>query len=344
MQPSVKPQPLAYIMRHHRELFVDPMFWTSRHLDLIGCRFQSCKSTEYTQNNDMRQAQSNDNALERFDIDHGPPRGPSWSPSNPERLAESSTPLMKLHALTHILEYEGSAFEERCHRGPKFYFASRAIHRPNYVVFGRREEANSPLHHAFQCLIGYFDYSSASNGRKNKFQARCHPGGGDNAPVGRLHDKRLAQITPANWEEDPYFLCILLSIAQLQERSLKTKGQTTHTSRLLVSKWPDHEFIYLYEAQFTSELLEAIENPKTATAYVDWPTISRKKIPYNPYDTFRTRLVAELSLPENRHCHNASDIKDATDVVKGTAKRQSGEEDVTRKVRRKVDMTCGNED
>ncbi|CAG8376545.1 unnamed protein product [Penicillium salamii] len=337
MQPSVKPQPLAYMMRHHRELLVDPMFWTSRHLDLVGCHFQSCKSAEYTQNNK--------NARERSDLGDGFPRVTIPPPSDPQRLAKSCAPLVKLYSLIRILEYKGSTFEERCQRGrgPKFYFAGRAIHRPNFVVFGRRKEANSPLEDAFQCLIGYFDYSSASNGRKNKFQARCHPGGGDNAPVGRLHDKRLAQITPANWEEDPYFVCILLSIAQLQERSLKTKGQTTHTSRLLVSKGPDHEFIYLYEAQFTSELLEAIENPKTATAYVDWPTISRKKIPYNPYDTFRARLVAELSLPENRHCHNASDIKDATDVVKGTAKRQSEEEDVTRKVRRKVDMTCGNE-
>lgn len=118
-------------------------------------------------------------------------------------------------------------------RGPKFYFAGRAIHRPNYVVFGRRKQANSPLDNAFQGLIGYFDYTSATYGRKDKFQAKSHPGGGNNAPVGRLHQKRLAQITPVNWEEDPYFVCILLSIAQLQERSLVTKEQTTHTVRLL---------------------------------------------------------------------------------------------------------------
>ncbi|CAG8008342.1 unnamed protein product [Penicillium salamii] len=341
MEPSVKPQPLAYIMRYHRELLVDPMFWTSRHLDLIGCRFQSCKSTEYTQNNDVRQAQSNDNALERSDVDHGPPNNSTWSrPSDPKRLAEGSTPLTRLFSLIRILEYEGSTFEQRRERAPKFYFAGRSIHRPDFTVFGRRKEANSLPDDAFQCLIGYFDYTSASCGRQNKFQARCHPGGGDNAPVGRLHNKRLAKITPANWEEDPYFLCLLLALAQLQKKSLQTKGQKTYTSRLLVSKWQEPEFIHLYEAQFTSDLLEAIENPKDATAYLDWPTISRKKIPFKPYDTFRARLVAELSLPENRHCHNASDTKDATDVVKGAPKRQSEEEDVTRTVRRKVDMTC----
>lgn len=87
-------------------------------------------------------------------------------------------------------------------RGPEFYFVGRAIHRPNYVVFGRRKQANSPLDDAFQFLIGYFDYTSATDGRKDKFQARSHPDGGNNAPVGRLHHKRLAQITPVNWEEE----------------------------------------------------------------------------------------------------------------------------------------------
>jgi hypothetical protein len=117
-------------------------------------------------------------------------------------------------------------------RGPKFYFAGQAIHRPNYVVFGRRKQADQPFDDDSQILIGYFDYTSAIYGRKEKFKAASHPGGGNNAPVGRLHQKWLARITPANWEEDPYFVCILLSIAQLQQRSLTTKKQTTHTVRL----------------------------------------------------------------------------------------------------------------
>lgn len=122
-------------------------------------------------------------------------------------------------------------------RGPKFYFAGQAIHRPNYVVFGCRKQANQPLDDASQILIGYFDYTSATYGRKGKFQAKSHPGSGNNAPDGRLYEKRLAQITPANWEEHPYFVCILLSIAQLQERSLSTKRPTTHTVCL-----PKHEY------------------------------------------------------------------------------------------------------
>lgn len=110
-----------------------------------------------------------------------------------------------------------------------------------------------------------------------------------------------------------------------------------------MTKWPDCAFIYLYEAQFTPELLEAIDNPKTATTITNWPIITRKRIPFKPFHTFQQRLVAELLLPANRHCYNASDIKDGADVVmKRTAKRQPEQEDETRTVRRNVDIARGN--
>ncbi|KAJ5355696.1 hypothetical protein N7517_010305 [Penicillium concentricum] len=246
MQPSLKPQPLAYLMRYHRDLFVDPLFWTSCHLDLVGCRFELLKSMEYTQDND--QAQDGQQTREWADFGHGPVLLPPPPPSHPERLAQSCTPLVKLSSLYHILEYEGSVLEERCKKGPKFYFAGQAIHRPKYVVFGRRKEPNQFPDEAFRMFIGYFDYTHAIYGRKDKFQVKSHPGSGNNMPVGRLHEKRLAQITLANWKEDPYFVRILLTIAQLQERSLVSKQHTTHTSRLFMAKWQDSEFIYLYEA------------------------------------------------------------------------------------------------
>ncbi|KAJ6081478.1 hypothetical protein N7499_006352 [Penicillium canescens] len=192
----------------------------------------------------MHQDQNKDDTRESSAFDYGLVRVSPPPLSDPERLAKSCAPLVKLSALYRILEHEGSAFEER-----------------------------------------YFDYTSAIYGRKEKFQA----------------------------------------------------------SRLLVTKWPDSAFIYLYEAQFTSELLEAIENPKNATARTNWPIITQKKIPFKPFGTFQQRLVAELLRQENRHCESAPDIKDGADlVVKRSAKRQHEEGDETRTVRRKVDMACGN--
>ncbi|KAJ5554997.1 hypothetical protein N7535_007439 [Penicillium sp. DV-2018c] len=79
MQPDLKPHPLAYRMRYHRELFVDPLCWTSRHLDLVGGRFKELKSTdsEYTEDNTE------------------PARSLSSSPSDAERLARSCATMSK---------------------------------------------------------------------------------------------------------------------------------------------------------------------------------------------------------------------------------------------------------
>ncbi|KAJ5566754.1 hypothetical protein N7535_006060 [Penicillium sp. DV-2018c] len=345
MQPGMEPQPLASLMRYHRELFVDPLFWTSRHLDLVGCRFKWLKQTEYTGDNTvMHQAQNKDGTHKSTDFDQEPVRLPTSDPSDARRLATISAATAKLGSLYRILVYEGSAFEVLCESGPKFYFAGQGIHRPKYPVFRRRKKDNQPSENETQSLIGYFDYLDLFYGRKERLQPMGHPTY-NNAPVARIFEKRLAQITPANWKEDPYLVCILLSIAQLQERSLATKKPTTHTSRLLVAKWPDYEFIYLYEAQFTSELLGAIENPKNATTYLKWPIITVKKIRFEPYDTFRERLVDELLRPPNLDCEIASNLKDGADrIVKSSAKRQHEEGDEPRTRRRKAGLNSGNRD
>jgi hypothetical protein len=53
-----------------------------------------------------------------------------------------------------------------------------------------------------------------------------------------------------------------------------------------------------YEAEFPSELLTGLENPKDATIPVEWPTVRRKKVPFKPYESFAGRLVAELVEPD----------------------------------------------
>ncbi|KAJ6185811.1 hypothetical protein N7519_007112 [Penicillium mononematosum] len=38
--PSTGAISLAEIMSHHRDLLVHPICWTSRHLEMLGCRFE----------------------------------------------------------------------------------------------------------------------------------------------------------------------------------------------------------------------------------------------------------------------------------------------------------------
>lgn len=159
--------------------------------------------------------------------------------------------------------------------------------------------------------------------------------------------KRLAQTTPRKWTEDPYFMCHLLALAQLQERKLEWSNLTVYTvcfwlvcfficrapadslqSRLLVTNVLDREYILCYEAQITTELLNGLRNPKDATRPIKWPTIRRRKVPYKPYLTFAGRLVAELVAPSplpSRGLFNPSD--DVNGVIEHGRKRPREEGD-----------------
>jgi hypothetical protein len=87
--------------------------------------------------------------------------------------------------------------------------------------------------------------------------------------------------------------------------------------RLLVTNLLDREYIFLYEAEITTELLNALRNPKDATSPVQC-TIRRKRIPYKPYDSFADRLFADLVTPDSS---NALD-NDVDRAIECKKKRQ----------------------
>lgn len=111
--------------------------------------------------------------------------------------------------------------------GPRFWFAGRPIHRPPYALFRRRGD-NLPIEHTSQCVLGYFNYPAVTKYREKKLKPLLHPSGGVDTVGTRLSEKRLSQITPNEWFQDPYIVCILLSIAQLQQRLLQVPRSTIH--------------------------------------------------------------------------------------------------------------------
>ncbi|KAJ6041411.1 hypothetical protein N7460_006801 [Penicillium canescens] len=269
---------LADLMHRHQELLVKPLFWTSRHLELMGCRFQHVY-----------------NAPSREDTrdDQQPFQGkPNEGESEARSLARSFSLQGKLNALTNILLSKGSIFDKRS-KGPYFTFAGHPVHRPHYTVFYRRDQPDRSVSQEPLPVIGYLNYTNVSGTRWHKFQPRHHDGGVDYA-VSPLSKKKLARVTPKEWKEDPYFVCVLLSLAQLQEHRLKPSRPTSHSSRLLIASPMDREFIHLYEAQITSDFLRMLDNPAAATIQTNFPTIERRQIPFRPFETFQERIFAEL--------------------------------------------------
>ncbi|CDM37321.1 hypothetical protein DTO013E5_7557 [Penicillium roqueforti] len=162
-------------------------------------------------------------------------------------------------------------------------------------------------------LLGYVHYTFV-NGSRNR-QYRPAPGGRSNEIGWRIHLKRKARTTPKEWTDDPYFVCHLLALAQLKDRNrtVNPSKPITYTSRLLATHIHEKHFIILYEAQITSEVLNALSHWRDATTPIQWPTIKRKRIPYQPYDTFASRLIAEIR--ESRPSDSLSNISDGVDSV-----------------------------
>lgn len=91
-----------------------------------------------------------------------------------------------------------------------------------------------------------------------------------------------------------------------------------------------------YEAEVTSNLLSALRDPKDARVPVEWPTIRRKKVPYKPYASFASRLIAELVAPGPVCAHDLSKSSDASmgTVTKGTKRSNKQEVSRSHKIRR----------
>ncbi|KAJ5593592.1 hypothetical protein N7537_010496 [Penicillium hordei] len=108
---------------------------------------------------------------------------------------------------------------------------------------------------------------------------------------------------PQRMDEDPDFICHVLTLAQLQERKLDSSKPSVYTVsdslpiHLLVTNVLDREYILCYEAQIITELFNELRNPKDATRPMKWSTIRRRKVSYKSCRTFAGRLVAGLVAP-----------------------------------------------
>lgn len=88
----------------------------------------------------------------------------------------------------------------------------------------------------------------------------------------------------------------------------------------------DYDFIHLYEAEFTSEFLRMLDKPMNATSRTNIPDISRRKIPFKPFEDFPERIRAEIFA--TNLSPSTSDVLDsAHSVVNEGVKRPFEQED-----------------
>lgn len=200
-------------------------------------------------------------------------------------------------------------------KGPSFHFGGCPVHQPQYSLFYRHDQ---PDPSAPPPTIAYVNYTHVSGSRWHKRQPPRNSTA-DDFVLRRISKEKHARVIPKEWTEDPYFVCILLSLAQLQENRLNPPRPTdylvsipclsncdrsphlvfpAHTpkSRLLAVSPFDQEFIHLYEAQIPSAFLRMLDKPTTATIEANLSVIKHRKIPFKPFETFQERILADLSI------------------------------------------------
>ncbi|PCD25412.1 hypothetical protein AU210_014519 [Fusarium oxysporum f. sp. radicis-cucumerinum] len=137
-------------------------------------------------------------------------------------------------------------------------------------------------------------YEDLVKQRERANRPRRHPiPGARNLPAERLYQRRLRDLTPALWFEDPYLVCVLLSLAQLQRQ----KGQTTPETffvRLLVTNASDTSHAHVFQADIPSKLLHALDNPTEDMDNLVWPAIQHVQVPFKPHASFSERIAGQL--------------------------------------------------
>ncbi|PYI14739.1 hypothetical protein BO99DRAFT_437062 [Aspergillus violaceofuscus CBS 115571] len=179
----------------------------------------------------------------------------------------------------------------------------------------------TPLDNSSPPLVGYVHYTDINGDRIDHCEGL--------ARASRVPGRRqnlLALTTPKDWTEDPYFLYLLLALAQRQHvlrlRSPGPGPESHFMSRLLVTHALDQESILFCEAAITTEILDALGNLKSAAMRITWPMIHRKMIPHKPYDTFAGRLRDQLV--ESSPSKFVEHVNDATSYE---TKRRQGVDD-----------------
>ncbi|PNP58430.1 hypothetical protein FNYG_15093 [Fusarium nygamai] len=245
-----------------------PLHWTAGHLELVGFRFIEVEEASGTQGHHTQQ----DGRLTYYAT----------------RLATTPVENMKSHYVRSL--FKGTGVLEFVLVAAAFHYCGRLVHVPHCSAFRIAGHIAVPYP---EPIVGYYSYN-VDEDRKARFTARAGPPGTMNLPMEQIYERRLARVTPQDWTQDPYLVCIMISLAQVQERSDTTGQPRLYLVRLLVTCKDEQENAYVYKADIPSELLECLKFPSRPMDDFEFPAITVAKVAFEPYETFGSRAVKAL--------------------------------------------------
>ncbi|KAK2006253.1 hypothetical protein LZ32DRAFT_623080 [Colletotrichum eremochloae] len=254
------------IMRlHPRErLFVRPLHWTPRHVDLLSCSFT------HTPRSDDESRLS-------------PPSSPPNHNLNPSSSSSSSSETTKSTNDGQPQQSSVDKYMEILARGR--FPSSKAGALGDLMSNGPTtlKQLNREASLEYICN-----------------PPRSYPSN----PTLRIYDKMLAQITPSNPLEDPYILAVLIAIAQSQQRRYAQARLLPATQSFQVyvvvtdAKEKSHLVVYTADVPvvFLDRLATPHERPRDACHLV----VRSVDIPFEPYSSFPERLTHVVTPPSKK--------------------------------------------
>ncbi|KAF7543475.1 hypothetical protein G7Z17_g10714 [Cylindrodendrum hubeiense] len=280
------------IRRHPRErLFVQPLEWTARHLELLQCSFE-------LQGDAVPSKIPVDEAVQDADLIDRRPFN-YWT-HEAEVLATSDT---KNAVIRRILTDRNGPF--KCIRPFGFFrFGSDHRFRLHGLVFAPCIQRQIPAQNHPPPVFAFMQRSMVKIQRETAFpmprpRRRQHV---PNVPVAAARQLQLKHLEPADPCRDPYILAVLLGLAQAQAEAASLSSDDSNNGRreyrvcaIFVDE-KNTEHMIFYSANITTAFLAKFEYPEDLQV-PQWsplsdPLVIRQiKFPYQPYSSLRQRLV-----------------------------------------------------
>ncbi|PCD21233.1 hypothetical protein FGRA07_11729 [Fusarium graminearum] len=172
---------------------------------------------------------------------------------------------------------------------PKFRYGKLYFDIPKCNVFELIDKYNSYA----KSIIVHFEYDELVTMREKAVRSPRHS-------VLDSAEGRLQKLTSPPWFEDPYLMCVMVTIAQSKWKVRKGMGEA-HFVQLVVTNTSDKEYAHIFQADIPTKLLDALKKSTKNMGKLVLPAIRHIRVPFKPHESFSKRVAAQLlSGPKTR--------------------------------------------
>ncbi|KAI1775000.1 hypothetical protein F4818DRAFT_58005 [Hypoxylon cercidicola] len=330
------------LRRHSRErLFVKPIRWTNRQIELLGCQFIARRLSRWPTQPFSYQASLPPSATSSSGSSGADDdlEGDEWRAAygycnfdkpieHAQKMTQGQGAVSRRTAVIKLLDYGILRPDLKrqsvhfCFDGTRFSIPIPCLVfsrlRPRRLAMGSDETAVPPFP-----LVIWFDHGPyVGSLRRNIYPERRK-----NAPVAALHKIHLRRITPAAYYRDPYIVAALIALAQAQkhweEKYHPGVVSEVFTTRLILSYSENQETVHLYMADVSAAFLDKLAHPDEFETTSSSLQVFCDEIKSRPAKTFRERLLQRLSLAEETEVEGDEQL----DKMQGIKRKRSNDDE-----------------